>query len=138
MGFHRKRVEGEYFLTHLPKSIYYYLFALTRPYPNNWLADDCLKGRSHKWHYKYSKPYTVVWFVACRVCSKVLGIGMAERAWGALNIIKDGRRAHLSGESTEMCLIAYISARLEQQRIVREEAERIDTEGKIICLGMMT
>ena len=58
-----------------------------------WLADDCLKGRSHKWHYKYSKPYMVVLgFVACRICSKVLGIGMAERAWGALKISKDGRR----------------------------------------------
>ena len=43
-------------------------------------------------------------------------------------INKDGRRAHLSGESTEMRLIVYTSARLEQQRIVREEAERIDTE----------
>ena len=93
-----------------------------------WLTDDCQQGRSHLWHYKYSRPYTVVLgYVACRVCSKVLGIGMAERAWGALKLIKDGRRAHLSGESTEMRSIVYTSARMEQQRIIREEAERIDT-----------
>ena len=86
-------------------------------------------GRSHKWHYKYSKPYTVVLgFVACRVCSKVLGIGMAERAWGSLKIIKDGRRSHMNGTSTEMRSIVYTSARLEQQQILREENERIDTE----------
>ena len=101
-----------------------------------WLTDDCLKGRSHKWHYKYSEPYTVVLgFVACRVTSKVLGIGMAERAWGALKIIKDGRRAHLSGESTEMRSIVYTSARLEQQRIVREEAEKIDKESENNMFG---
>ena len=34
-GFHCKRVGGESFLTHPPKIIYYYLFALARPYPNN-------------------------------------------------------------------------------------------------------
>ena len=93
------------------------------------MTDDCRMGRSHKWHYKYSKPYTIVLgFVACRVCSKVLGIGMAERAWGSLKIIKDGRRSHMNGTSTEMRSIVYTNARLEQQRILREENERIDTE----------
>lgn len=101
-----------------------------------WLTDDCLKGRSHKWHFKYSEPYTVVLgFVACRVTSKVLGIGMAERAWGALKIIKDGRRSHLSGDSTEMRSIVYTSARLEQQRIIREEAEKIDKESENNMFG---
>ena len=36
--------------------------------------------------------------------------------------------AHLSGRSTEMHSIVYTSARLEQQRIVREEAEKNNME----------
>ena len=32
----------------------------------------------------------VLGFVACRVCSNVLGIGMAERAWGDLKLVKGG------------------------------------------------
>ena len=38
------------------------------------------------WHQKYLLPLTkVLGFVACRVISKVLGIGEAERSWGDVN-----------------------------------------------------
>ena len=33
----------------------------------------------------------------------------------------------MSGESTEMRSIVYTSARMDKQRIIREESERIDT-----------
>ena len=46
-------------------------------------TEDVRAGRSHMWHEKYSLPYTkVLGYVACRVCSKLAGIGAAERSWG--------------------------------------------------------
>ena len=81
-------------------------FDLRREYfdkAGRWLTEDCKMGCSHLWYYKYLQPGTMVLgFVARWVCSKVLGIGMAERACGALKITKDRRRVYLSGESTEM------------------------------------
>ena len=48
---------------------------------------------SHLWHQKYSLPCTkVLGFAACRVTSKVLVIGAADRSWGdikELNLGKD-------------------------------------------------
>ena len=64
-------------------------------------------------------------FVACRVCSKVLGIGMAERAWGDLKLIKDGNRAAMGGESTELRSIIYTSAMLARQQAQQVENDRI-------------
>ena len=63
--------------------------------------------------------------MAYRVCSKVLGIGMAERAWGYLKLIKDGRRASMGGESTEMRSIIYTSAKLARQQAQQVENDRI-------------
>ena len=41
---------------------------------------------------KYSLPFTkVLGFVACRVTSKVLGIGAADRSWGDVKTIKFGK-----------------------------------------------
>ena len=47
---------------------------------------------SHVWHQKYSLTFTkVLGFVACRVTSKVLGIGAAEISWGDVNTINTGK-----------------------------------------------
>lgn len=35
---------------------------------------------------------------ACRVCSKILGIGSAERAWGDVKHLKTDKRSHLSAD----------------------------------------
>jgi hypothetical protein len=54
----------------------------TEPFhqPAQWSTSDVLNGRSHFWHEKYSVPYTkVLGYVACRVTSKLCGIGPAER-----------------------------------------------------------
>ena len=43
-----------------------------------WKSKDISDGNIHLWHQKYSLPFTkVLGFVACRVTSKVLGIGAA-------------------------------------------------------------
>ena len=57
-----------------------------------WKIKDIRDGNSHLWHQKYSLPFTkVLGFVACRVSSKVLGIGAAKRSWGDVKTIKSGK-----------------------------------------------
>jgi hypothetical protein len=59
----------------------------THPYhePSRWATYDIKKGNSYLWHEKYSIPYTLVLgFVACRVTSKLCGIGPAKRSKGGV------------------------------------------------------
>jgi hypothetical protein len=85
------------------------------------------KGQSWRWHKEHSLNYTVVLgFVACRVCSKTLGIGPCERSWGDFKNIKTGKRSHLSGESTEKRAIIYSTALMDMARLERNEREKAD------------
>ena len=64
-----------------------------------WKSKDISDGNSHFWHQKYSLPFTkVLGFVACRVTSKVLGIGAAERSWGDVKTIKSGKRSSIRSD----------------------------------------
>ena len=52
------------------------------------------------WHDTYSVLDTqVLGWLACRVTSKILGIGSAERTWGVVNSLKQGKRARLGGDN---------------------------------------
>ncbi len=76
----------------------------THPYhePSRWATYNTTKRNSYLWHEKYSIPYTsVLGFVVCHVTSKLCGIGPAERSWGGVKQVKDGKRSHLSGKLTE-------------------------------------
>ena len=43
------------------------------------LTNTAFVGKSHVWHEFYYLPYTgFLGFIACRVCSKPLGIGLCE------------------------------------------------------------
>ena len=67
---------------------------------SRWATLDVAAGRSYLWHEKYLLPYTkVLGFVACRVTSKLAGIGPTERSWGAVKQIKDGKRSHIGSDS---------------------------------------
>ena len=60
---------------------------------------DIIDGNSHLWHQKYLLSFTkVLGFVACRVTSKVLGIGAAERYLGDVKTIKSGKISSISGD----------------------------------------
>ena len=75
---------------------------------------DISDGNSHLWHKKYSLPFTkVIGFFACRVTSKVLGIGAAERSWGDVKTIKYGKRSAISSNVSEKQSIVYTSACIE-------------------------
>ena len=63
------------------------------------------------WHQKYSLPFTkVLGFFACRVISKVLGVGAAERSWGDVKTIKSGKISAISSDVSEKQSIVYTSA----------------------------
>ena len=67
-----------------------------------WKIKDIRDGNSHLWHQKYSLPCTkVIGFVACRVTSKVLGIGAAERSWGDVKTIKSGKRSTINSDVSD-------------------------------------
>ena len=62
-------------------------------------SKDISDRNSHLWHQKYSLPFTkVLGFFACRVTSKVIGIGAAERSWGDVKTIKSGKRSAISSD----------------------------------------
>ncbi len=70
--------------------------------PSQFSTRDVFAGHSHIWHEMYSLPYTrVLKFVSCRVTSKHLGIGAGERSWSDMNMIHNGKRSNLSGDSPE-------------------------------------
>ena len=85
-------------------------------------------GLSHRWHEKYSEPYTMVLgMVACCTTSKHLGIGSAERSWGDVKHIKSGKRINLGSDKLEKRAILYSSARIQEARIMQIEMEKVNT-----------
>jgi hypothetical protein len=107
----------------------------TEPFhqPARWSTSDVLNGRSHLWHEKYSVPYTkLLGYVACRVTSKLCGIGPAERCWSAVKQVKKNKRSHLSGKSTEKKSVIYISAKQQEAKLLRE---KIDASGPNAMFG---
>ena len=53
-----------------------------------WIGSTATQGVSHVWHNQYSAGTEVLGRVACVVTSKILGIGNAERQWGAVKKLK--------------------------------------------------
>lgn len=116
-----------------------------------WNSDLIRKRRSAKWHAQYSVPYTevsrlsvsflLVFFVfltslfllfclqvlgkvACRVLSTLLGIGVAERSWGAVKHLKSGSRSHLGSDTTRMQATIFGAACIDKARIVKKDNEK--------------
>ena len=84
------------------------------------INSDLHNGRSHLWHKKHSLPYTKVFGkFACRVCSKIVGMGSAERNWGDVKHLKTDKRAHLSADAAQKQATIFgascmLNARLER------------------------
>ena len=86
---------------------------------------DSSDGNSHLWHQKYSLPFTkVLGFVACRVTSKVLGVGAIERSWGEVKTIKSGKRYAISSDLSEKQSIVYTSACIESARLEQYQSDK--------------
>ena len=90
-----------------------------------WKSKDISDCNSHLWHQKYPLPFTkVLGFFACRVTSKVLGIGAAERSWGDVKTIKFGKRSAISSDVSEKQSIVYTSACIESAIIEQYQSDK--------------
>jgi hypothetical protein len=104
--------------------------------PSPWATYDVTKGNSYLWHEKYSIPYrSVLGFVACHVTSKLCGKGPVERSWGGVKRIKDGKRSHLSGKSTERRTILFVFLKISQAQIQYNRMEKLDVTGHNAIFG---
>jgi hypothetical protein len=92
-----------------------------------WNSAPEVQGKSYVFHERYSlKVTTVLGYVACRVTSKVLGIGAAEHSWGDFKQLKTYKRSYLSVEAIEQHIIIFGEASMHTARIRREDAEKLD------------
>lgn len=86
-----------------------------------WDTTDIRDGNAHIWHKKNTLRYTLhLGRFACRLCSKILGIGAAERSWGAVKHLKTNKRSHLSGDRVKKQATIFGASCMEQAKIVRE------------------
>ena len=111
------------------------------PFDSNefiWNSKDISDGNIHLWHQKYflSSP-KVIGFVACRLTSKILGIGYADSLWGDVKTIKSGRRSDLGSDISEKQSILYTSYCIEKARVGRTISHIDSKDFYSVTLGMM-
>ncbi len=82
-----------------------------------WNSQHLREGSSHLWHKQYSvHSTTILGKVACRLTSKILGIGSAERSWGAVKHLKTDKRSHLGHLPTKMQSTLFGASCIEAAR----------------------
>ena len=64
------------------------------------------------------------WFFACRVTSKVLGIGAAERSWVEGKTIKSGKRSAIISDISEKQIIVYTYSCIESGIIEKYHSDK--------------
>jgi hypothetical protein len=79
--------------------------------PRIWNDTNALTGQSHLWHKEHTMrfEFTSLGFTACRVASKILGIGAAERSWGDVKRIIGDRRLSMSSKKIHQQSVIYTS-----------------------------
>jgi hypothetical protein len=83
---------------------------------------DISNGNIHYWHKKETLHYTIIFGrFACRVCSKILGIGSAERSWGDVKHLKTNQRSHLSSRATKMQATIFGASCVQLARLKQQE-----------------
>lgn len=94
-----------------------------------WNSADIINNRSHVWHKKYSHLETH-WLgkLACRVTSKITGMGNAERNWGDVKHLKSGQRSHLTSDRVSKAATIYGAAC----------SERASMKNPVTCLATVT
>ena len=84
-----------------------------------WMSPDIAEDRSWLWHRNHSygaQVSKVLGIIACRVTSKKLGMGQAERCWGAVKDLKNHKRSHMGAKATKYQ--THIYARDSQQKAI--------------------
>jgi hypothetical protein len=98
-----------------------------------WSPDnvDLKNGDAHLWHYNNSYLGTDhLGRMACLVCSKVLGIGLAERSWGDTKQLKSGKRSNLDDNATKQLSTIYGSHQINIAKIHEEELRKNPFDNK--------
>ena len=79
-----------------------------------WEVKDVIDGNINLWNCKYWLPSAkVLHFVACRVTSKVTGIGASKRSWGDVKTIKSGKKSAIISDVSQKQSIFYTYAFIE-------------------------
>ena len=80
---------------------------------------NLMAGRSHFWHQLHSLDCTkYLGRFACRVLSKIVGIGSAERNWKTVKHLKTGKRSHLTPERVKKAATVYANATVQEARAI--------------------
>jgi hypothetical protein len=91
-----------------------------------WLIASRPDCNAAQWHAKYSLPHTkVLGKFACRVCSKMIGTGEAERNWKQMKRQSKGSRGKLTQEKQKMqgtIAAAYCHEKGEARRLMAQKA----------------
>lgn len=91
--------------------------------------NDLSTGKSHLWHKKNSLIQTKVFGkFACRVCSKIVGMGSAERNWGDVKYLKSMKRSHLSADAVEKQATIFGASCMADAALERKKALENTTE----------
>lgn len=92
------------------------------PYENKriWNDTHAMTGQSHLWHNEHTVRfnYMSLGFTACRVASKILGIGAAERSWGDVKRIIGDRRLSLGSQKVHRQSVIYTSNCIQAKKRV--------------------
>ena len=112
----------------------------TGPYGkrNMWNVSDARDGNSAAWHAHYSHDRDdtrVLGYVACRVTSKVIGMGAAEHSWADTKSIMTNKRLKMTSDKTEKLAIISTSTKLSNTRIERQALEKADSKDKRALWG---
>lgn len=95
------------------------------PYIWNENDPDLLQGRSHHWHHKHSLIRTTyLGKTACRICSKLVGMGSAERSWGDVKHLKSSKRSHLSSQAVEKQATIYGASCMVDAQLKRNQCKQ--------------
>jgi hypothetical protein len=90
---------------------------------------DIVNGRSHFWHRTNSFFHTeVLGKFACRVCSKIVGMGSAERNWGDVKHLKSDKRAHMSAAAVQKQATIFGASCMADAALERKKAQKVNTE----------
>ena len=82
-----------------------------------WDSKEAKGGESHTFHCVYSYNFTtVIGKIACRLTSKILGIGQAERNWKVVKRLKKSR-PKLKKDSLEKQSIIVATAGMQKARL---------------------
>lgn len=88
---------------------------------------DLKSGMSYFWHANNTYRRTeVLGKLATRVCSKILGIGSAERAWGDVKQLKSGKRSHLSADKVKKQATLFGESSMQVAKLKRKTASKDD------------